>query len=73
MTKKATIEIDLPTARRLQEQYGLKLAGATLSQTMGPYWREIIWIRSQIGRRCYVSSTHTVAQIRKCILTLRPV
>lgn len=66
MPRLATIDITVAQARALQIQ-GVQFQVATIHQTMGPHWKEIIWICGAAGRHCHVSKTHNVRQIRGMI------
>ncbi len=70
MAKKAQMDVTIEDARALQAR-GAKFKGATLSQTMGPYWREIIWMYSsrapKLGKKCYVCDTHTVMRLKEIL------
>ncbi len=66
--KKAELTITVEQARTL-EQRGVKFKGATIHQTLGPNFREIVWMTSSpnLGKRCYVCDTHTVFSLREML------
>jgi len=73
MPKMKELTITIEEAHRLEKR-GAVFKGATLSQTMGPNWRDIIWLHSprapNLSKRCYVCDTHTVTQLEKMIAGL---
>ena len=64
--KMREITMTVAQARDLQRQ-GVVLKTATLYQTMGPQWREIVWITSTLGRTCYVCNSHSVNELHRMV------
>jgi len=64
------LTITVEEARRIEKR-GAVFKGATLSQTMGPNWRDIIWLHSpkapNLSKKCYVCNSHTVGELERMI------
>lgn len=63
----ASITLSLDYARILRDTHGAKIRGASVHHTMGPHWREIVWIKDASGRKPYVCDNMTVAEIRRIL------
>lgn len=62
--KLPSVTLNLDTARILRDTYGARIKGASLYQTMGPQWREIVWIKQASGTKPYVCDNLTIKQIK---------